>query len=521
MAVSSDQKKLQEFIKRRHPDYSRMLGHWMFLNATYEGGRAWFEANIHRYVKEGDNEFAARLVRAYRFNHTREVVHLINKYLFKSPISRKLEDAPNEIKDFWKNATLNDLSIDQFMEFVSTQSSVAGRPWIVIDNNQKSENLSVAEQAETKARCYAYVVKPEDVLDMSFDEFGSLNWILIREMFRDDADPIESTGAVEERFRLWTRNEAILYRVEVDNRKRVTVIEVADQRIQHALGLVPVLPADHIIGDYTYSSPSLIDDVAYLDRATANYASNLDAIIQDQTFSQLAMPAQGVSAGDDKHDKLIEMGTKRIFTYDGESGARPEYLSPDPKQASIILQVIQRIISEIYHTIGMAGERTKQDNAAGIDNSSGVAKAYDFERVNSLLKSKASSLENVENKIVDVVMAWNSKPGSVKEPLVKYPETFDVMSLFDEFSIAEQLMLVDAPKEIRRRQMEQVVDKLFPDLAKDVLKKLKDSIGDWLEVDEAALAAAAAGGAPAPKFDRAHKNKATANRQGQVTSETE
>jgi hypothetical protein len=51
--------------------------------------------------------------------------------------------------------------------------------------------------------------------------------------------------------------------------------------------------------------------------------------------------------------------------------------------------MVNKIIGEIYHSVGMAGERTKQDNAMGIDNSSGVAKAYDFERMNAMLATKA------------------------------------------------------------------------------------------------------------------------------------
>jgi RNA polymerase sigma factor (sigma-70 family) len=98
------------------------------------------------------------------------------------------------------------------------------------------------------------------------------------------------------------------------------------------------------------------------------------------------MPAQGVNAGDEAYDKILELGTKRIFIYDGEGGTQPFYLSPDVKQAELILKVVNKIIAEIYHSVGLAGERTKDDNAQGIDNSSGVAKAYDFERVNSLLK---------------------------------------------------------------------------------------------------------------------------------------
>ena len=95
----------------------------------------------------------------------------------------------------------------------------------------------------------------------------------------------------------------------------------------------------------------MLNDIAFLDRATANYLSNLDAIIQDQTFSQLIMPTSASGADSDVQDKLIEMGTKRIFTYvtDGSSRA-PEYISPDPKQAQLILEVVNRIVSEIYHT---------------------------------------------------------------------------------------------------------------------------------------------------------------------------
>ncbi|MFX9457971.1 hypothetical protein ABTO37_19515, partial [Acinetobacter baumannii] len=74
----------------------------------------------------------------------------------------------------------------------------------------------------------------------------------------------------------------------------------------------------------------------------------------------------------------------------------------------------------------MAGERTKQDNAVGIDNSSGVAKAYDFERVNALLAAKADSLEAIENKIVDLVCKRHGvKLKEDSTPLVSYPDNFD------------------------------------------------------------------------------------------------
>jgi hypothetical protein len=223
------------------------------------------------------------------------------------------------------------------------------------------------------------------------------------------------------------------------------------------------------------------------------------------------------------------MSTKRAFVYDGEGNAKPFFLSPDPKQANVILTVINKIISEIYHTIGMAGERTKEDNAMGIDNSSGVAKAYDFERMNSLLTSKADALENVENKLVDMVLLWNSK--SAIEPeneLVKYPDTFDVRSLFDEFTVAERLALVSAPDSVRQEQMKQVIDKLFPRLASDIRAKMEQDLKSWPPSLDAMVSSTLGGTSQTARFPTkgvkmnkpSAKNPQTANRQGQVTSQT-
>jgi hypothetical protein len=297
-----------------------------------------------------------------------------------------------------------------------------------------------------------------------------------------------------------------------------------------AIGRVPCFFADHLLGENLYTAPSLIDEIAYLDRASANYLSNLDAIIQDQTFSQLAMPAQSVLPGEKGYDALIEAGTKRTFLYDSEGG-EPKYLSPDPKQAQLIIQVINKIIAEIYHTAGAAGERTKEDNAVGIDNSSGVAKAYDFDKLNSLLTSKAQSLQQVENKMVELVALWNGKPVP-EEELVKYPETFDVRSLFDEFTVAERLALVDAPRGIRSEQMRQVMEKLFPGIKAAVKAKLEKELEDWpadpIEQARKMMEATTPPDAgpptnfPASGSKSKPKNKADSEkRQGQVTDKTQ
>ena len=473
-----DEKQLSAMIERRHPFYKLLKPHWDFLEATYDGGREWFDANLFKFHKEGIEEFKDRRERAYRPNHTREVVDLVNKYIFKATIARKLEDAPDHVKAFWNNATMHRRDVTDFMRLVSQKSSIFGKVWVVMDSIAPVDGASIADEKEGKARVYGYIVKPQNALDMAFDATGALQWIMLMESHRDD-ELFGGSGEVKPRYRLWTQNYWALFE-EVKHRgsrKKYALIEAGE----HDLGVTPVFAVDHVVSEDLYWATGLIDDVAYLDRAVANYLSNIDAIIQDQTFSQLVVPAQAIMPDDDGEKKIIEMGSKRIFTYDAQAGVAPSFIAPDPRQAGLILSVINKLISEIYHTVGMSGERTKEDNATGIDNSSGVAKAYDFERMNAMLASKAQSLQTAERMMVGLVRLYHSDgdPAKVFEDedsaLVSYPGNFDVRSLYDEFEIASQLALLSAPDKVRQEQMKLLIDKLFPGLSEKLIAELKKS----------------------------------------------
>ena len=502
-----DPNEVKILIERRHPEYADNASQWKFLEETYEGGREWFPNNIFRYIKEGDQEHRERIERAYRFNHTREVVDLVNKYIFKGTIIRKENDASKNIQSFWNSSTLNRRPISDYMRLVSKGASTFGRFWVCTDTNQTSPDATVLAEKSSGARVYSYTIKPQNVLDFAYNKNGDLIWVKVREYVRDDDDILDS-GEISVQYRIWTQDYWALF-TETHTESKEVVYELKDYGT-HGLGRVPLFPVDHAPSDNLYVSTGLIDDIAYLDRAVANYLSNLDTIIQDQTFSQLVMPAQGMLPGDDSQTKLMELGLKRIFTYDAQATQAPHYISPDAAQAGVIMDVINKIINEIYHSIGMAGERTKQDNSMGIDNSSGVAKAYDFDRMNAMLAQKARSLELAENTLCEMVDLWfgvKVEPGTYK--YVIYPDNFDVRGLNDEIDLAQQLLLIEAPDKMRQNQMNTVVDKLFPNLADDLIAAMKTEIKTaWPPVEVA----------PAPASPPTAVSKAT--RQGQVTKDT-
>lgn len=505
--------ELKNMLERRHPDYAKKIDHWNFLEETYEGGRDWFDGNIFPYFKEGEDEYKARRARAYRFNHTREVVDVVNKYIFKAEINRRTEDAPQHLIDFWKESTLRRSEIVEFMKLASSKASIYGKVWAIVDSNKSITGGTVSEDKTDGYRVYTYVVKPQNALDMGFSVDGDLDWILTREFGRDDAQAW-SSGATEVRYRLWTKNFWALFKEEEKKRVNSKTTYKFVEAGEHGLEMTPAFCVDHVLDEDMYSGQALIDDTAYLDRAVANYLSNLDAIIQDQTFSQLVVPAQAVLPGEDGHAKLMEMGTKRMFTYDAQANIAPTYISPDSSQAGVILSVIEKIISEIYHSTGMAGERTKQDNSMGIDNSSGVAKAYDFERMNAMLASKANALQKAEQKLMAIVSAYHSETlKDTERPLVEYPDNFDVRGLYDEFEIAQRLSVFGAPKMVRREQMKALSMKLFKTTSDADLKKMKAEIDEeWLEIDLDSPLTSQNEIPEPPEVEE--------NRQGQVTEET-
>lgn len=486
--IPSDQKALKKVVERRHPEYEEKVEHWSFLYETYKGSRAWFGQNIFQFTREGAETYLGRVKRAYRFNHTREVVDLVNKYLFKTP-SERSEDVSTHLKQFRQYATMSGLELNEFERQVARAASIFGRVYVVVDNTLRGKQVTtVAEEKAANAHLYAYIVYPRDFLDCGYDNDGQLSWVLLSEKKREDDDPFSSTGEVVEMFRVWTTKEWFLFK------KSKNRIDLEDQG-EHNLGVVPVLKCDHVESDEKYTVPALIEDIAYLDRAIANYLSNLDQIINDQTFSQLVMPAQGLLNGAPKtasgkatdeerevEKRVQKMGTSQILLYDGEHGGVPSYISPDPRQAGLIMSSIQQIINEIYHTVGLAGERTKQDNSMGIDNSSGVAKAFDFERVNALLSAKANSMQSFSNRLEILVRIYAGEKLDFADrgkDTVKYPTNFDVRNLIEDLAIANEMALMQAPMEIRRMQMQVIVQKMWPLMPETDLKKLMSAVEKW------------------------------------------
>ena len=451
-------------IERRLPGYDQMKSEWDFFAVSYNGGQSYLSpVNLFRYFREGDEEYKGRLARAFRENHSKRVVDIINSYLFKQPAERRVD---GRLVDFIKNADGYGRPIDHFMKKVSLWSSILGRVYIVCDKRALPEGEATGTQKDNidpRAMPYCYMVFPQDVLDISFDENNKVRWVLVAERTRDDEDPINGSGDVVTNYRLW---EVGRWRLFND---RSEMIEWGET----GLNVVPIVVVDNEYRDI-YSGQSLLNDIAYIDRAIFNNWSRLDVIVNDQTFSQLIFPIEAAPAEilDDEatRKKFLTLATNRMLLYSNAAGVAPSYISPDASQADFILRLIESQVKRLYGMWGMAGE-----TATEVTRQSGVSKAFDFDKLNKLLATKADNLEQAEREICLIFNKWLGV-GDEAVDGINYPDEFDVKSLADEIAQAQELAMLDISETFMKEIKKSIAVKALHRPNEEILIKINKEI---------------------------------------------
>lgn len=451
-----------KIISRTLPDYSSRKDNWDFMKSSYIGGKSYINAHLFKYYIEGDDEFRDRKARAHRENHCKRVVDLFTSYLFQEQPIRQTTD--KRLEEFHNNIDGKGKRIDQFMKIVSLWSSVLGRVYVMIDKPSLSDSQitgTAYDNVNPKAQPYCYMIFPQDIIDIAFNEDDSVKWVIIHEHVRDDDDPILSSGDIINRFRLWTANDWYLF----DDKGHQTGAG------SHGVGTVPMAVIDSEDNDL-YDGQSMIGDIAYLDRAIFNNWSRLDAIVCDQTFSQLVFPIEGM-VGDIANDAAImeqymKIAHNRILFYSSQAQVPPAYISPDASQAQFILSMLESLTTQLYASLGLKAETASEPMAQ-----SGVAKAWDFDKLDKMLSSKADNLEEAERTINEMFNRW---VGSTAECVVDYPEKFDTRSLADEIAMAQELSVMRISDTFTKEIEKMVAIKSLPKAKEEVMAKIMSEI---------------------------------------------
>ena len=227
-------------------------------------------------------------------------------------------------------------------------------------------------------------------------------------------------------------------------------------------------------------SLSTIKDIAYVNRAIFNWCSNIDEMIERQTFSQLTCPDDGSLAEQAEAKKqfgenpLAEVGTSAIFTFPANAGHPPRFISPDTSQIEVIWEMVLSHIKQIYIMAGLAG------TAVDVSASSGRAKQQQFYSVEANLSAKASNLAKAESEIMKMYYEIMTGKEATDESIyqVVYPSSFDVLNFVDYLKYSFDVI----SKNISGKLVKYMAKELASKLLKSAPDKVKEEVIN--EIDE-------------------------------------
>lgn len=458
-------------LDNRHPDYERLAPDWLFWQQSYEAGAAYRQSeHLFRFPKETAANYSARLKRASRINFTKQVLDLMIQYLAKEAPARKKELASTALQEFWKDTDRRGTGIDDFMKHIGLMTALYGRYYIMVDKPTTVAKNKL-EQKHLKLKPYVYGITPLDVLDLVYDEFsGKITQVLIREYTRGSINLLEarSENTLQERYRLWLKTREgvqwVLWRQGKDGN-----VEELDRGLAN-IPEIPIVEVHRLGG-------SLVEDIATLDRKVFNYESLLDQILYEQTFSTLRLPWSGRTEEFYEQWELT-VGTKSILPYDPSTGAAPDFISPDAQQGELILKAIEQTISRIYQAKNLLDTMGSVQSSPA-NPSSGIARGYDFEKLNASLAAFADDLERADETLARFVNLWEGEKEEFPEDLIDYPDTFDIKTLLqslEEAKLLSQSVYSDTfRRNLQKSLVQKAASKLSPQEFQTIMNEIEES----------------------------------------------
>jgi len=398
---------------------------YRFLMDAYTGLGGFKDGSyLIAHPRETNEKYAARKKLAYYPNFTKKVLNAYVSHMFKEPINRDSKDYP-EIELFWEKSNAKGEDVDKTMKRYSTLAFVYGTLFLIVDRKPMQAITRADDLMNTP---YLIPKTPLEVIDYSTDQSGELEWIVFEEIIT--SKPFRSyDDSPEIRFRYFDRDGWKILRGT-----SLTDAVVVEQGT-HSLGKVPVVIIKTQEQDETsIFGTSIIFEIAKTNHRLYNALSELDEILRNQTFSILTLPSS--NPAEREQYKNMTLSTENALFYDPENGGKPEFIAPPTSPTEAYEKRIAELINYIYKLASL-------EFTGGVQKS-GVAMAFDFQETNSMLSNLATTIEDAEYEIIDLVGRWYDRDFS--DVVVEYKKDFSVVDLQQELKNAMDILALDISK---------------------------------------------------------------------------
>lgn len=444
-------------LKRAHAGYRLMTqDEYQRLRDAYYGTGGFLDGSyIEKFTREHDAKIRMRRAIAYYLNYLAPVVNSHVGPVFSKTTSRDWGSGDELLAAFIEDTDRCGTPMAQFMKSAALTAKLFGTVYIVVDNvTDDEQRVRKSDALSARAFPYAYLVHPKDVINIECSRFGELT----RFRYYDGYDERDSQLTREWTRESWALEGASSGPQSGDNPLgRIPVIALHSRRAVRMEG----------VSDGWLPQPSEFLSIMKANTRIFNLCSELDEILRNQAFSIFLYPA--------KDPGELTVGTDSAIGFDGENVKfAPHFVTPSPDGANLIMQQTDRLIKEIYrmamltHTTGVQ------------ESSSGIAKAWDFEKTNQALADFAMNLQEAECRIVDLFGAWTQ---AEIDYICRYPRDFSIMDtqqeIADTISLLDMNLKANFAAAVKKKLARTVLEGAVPDDEYDrVIQELDDEARD-------------------------------------------
>ena len=464
--------RIKEIVKNPHLIYRRYKNYWDFLVQSYEGGIDYTGAalnnqdstsaiitvngsildtnsirsyNLFKHPKELSESYRKRVESSYYYNFCQPIIDIYTENMFKQPIVEDFGDITDILDLTQDNIDRMGSSVREFRVNLCEMVQIYGHCFVIVDMPVSQGEVNLEQRIVNNQFPYFTIIQPGDVINWALDNFGEPYWVMVVENSALNIDPFnfDKDNLSTISYKLWTRTSWHKYNSE---------LELVDEGV-NPIGKVPIVCFyDRKSKKYAgFLGISSLSDIAFINRNIYNLCSELQQIIDDQTFSFLAL--QG-DISEYQGDKSI--GTSKGLIYP-EGKNPPTYVAPPNGPAEIVITQINNQVRKIYQIAKVDGGSASLDQQ--VKTQSGISQAFDFQETNSSLSKKANNLNDGEMKLWQLYASWENK---VFDGSIQYPNEFSIRSVNDDIEEAVNFGKLEIGNMVKKELNKHIIKKKFP-----------------------------------------------------------
>ena len=416
------------------------------IHDAYYGTGGFAGPYLIKHGRETEDNYRNRIRMAYYMNYFAPIVNALVDPVFKKPAMRDWTGAADTIiGDFLHDVDGAGTDINNFMRRAALQAKLYGGVFIVVENwSQRDQPDNMQDVLEGRKFPYAYMVTPDRVTSCDIDKDGRIRSIRFTEVSE------EKDGTEKYRTAYY---DAETWQIELDGR----IISAG----KHGLGMAPVVffPAQEFRLGEIHPVPEVYP-LAQVSVALYNHCSWLTEILRNDTFPILTFPSREATD--------ITIGTNNALCYDGETVKfQPGFIAPPNEPASMLQSQISLLIQEMYRMAGLSfATGTKQET-------SGIARQWEFERTNQRLSALAQKCKKAEMLMINILMRWINLESTYT---VSYPTDYGITDIATEMNTAQAVLDMGFGSEMEIEVAKKVLSVYAADITADRFDEIIDSI---------------------------------------------